>query len=181
MKRLIIPLNLCVIFLLSACTTQLSYFTQDLQDGYNWTESELKKIQFFLSEDIHLVRAKSKEISKIEDGSITIQSGSSIDQVIIEAGTPGVVVFTPKANRFAVSFDDDSSNYLIFGPSPNSKGRYVLMAKKWNAQSGIVTYGGKEYRTSSANAFAALMVDVNNAMKVSTTQSKASGRTIGDN
>ena len=180
MKRLIIPLSFCLLFLLSSCTRQLSYFTQDLQDDYQWTEAELKKIQFFLSEDIHLERAKSKDLSIIEDGSITIQSGSQVERVVIKAGTPGVVVFTPKKDRFAVSFDDDPANYLIFGPSPKARDRYVLMAKKWRSNSGIVTYGGKEYRTAAHNAYASLMVDVNKATRITTIRSTAGGRTVGD-
>ena len=166
---------------MSSCSRQLTYFTQDLQDDYNWTESELKKIQFYLSEDIHLERAKSNDLSAIQDGAITIQSGSEVERVTIKAGTPGVVVFTPKSDRFAVSFDEDPSNYLVFGPSPKARDRYVLMAKKWRSQSGVITYGGKEYRTSSESAFAALMVDVSKARKISTRSSTATGRTIDDN
>ncbi|NNE27279.1 MAG: hypothetical protein HKN09_10585 [Saprospiraceae bacterium] len=174
-------MSLCFIFLFSSCTRQLSYFTQDLQDDYQWSESELKKIQFFLSEDIHLQAAQSRELSTIEDGSITIESGSKIERIIIKAGTPGVVVFTPKSDRFAVSFDKDPDKYLIFGPSPKYNDRYVLLAKKWRSRTGIITYGGKEYRTSSENAYAALMVDVSKARKISTINSTATGRTIDDN
>ena len=174
-------MSLLMVLLLTSCSKQLTYFTQDLQEDYNWTESELKKIQFYLSDDIYLERSRNNELSRIEDGSITIQSGSNVEKVIIEAGTPGVVVFTPKSDRFAVSFDEDPANYLVFGPSPKARDRYVLMAKKWRSRGGIITYGGKEYRTTSESAFASLMVDISKARQISTKKSTATGRTIADN
>lgn len=138
----------------------------------------MKQIQFYLSQDIQLERHLGGEFSDIKDGQIKIESGSKVEKVVIRAGTPGVVVFSPKTERFAVSFDDNPENYLLFGPNPKAKGRYVLLAKKWRKNAGIITYGNKEYRTSSQSAYAALMVDIKKASRTDYTKSTASGRTI---
>ena len=164
--------------LLSSCSQQLSYFTQDLYDDYRWTTEEMKQIQFYLSQDIQLTRHYGGEYSDIEDGQIRIKSGSKVDKVVIKQGTPGVVVFSPKSERFAVSFDDNPENYLLFGPNPKARGRYVLLAKKWKKNTGIITYGNKEYRTSNQSAYAALMVDIKKASQTDYTRSTASGRIV---
>ncbi|MBT8191014.1 MAG: hypothetical protein HKN67_05970 [Saprospiraceae bacterium] len=169
---------LFVLVFITSCTPQLNYFTRDLYNDYSWTTEEMKKIQFYLSQDIYLERHHGGEYSDIKDGSIKIESGSKVEKVIIKEGTPGVVVFSPKKDRYAVSFDDNPENYLLFGPNPKAKGRYVLLAKKWMKNSGIITYGNKEYRTSSRSAYAALMVDIRKARKTDYTKSTASGRTI---
>ncbi len=165
--------------LLTSCGKQLTYFTQDLYDEYNWSESELKQIQFYVSQDIELYRTASGGSSAIEDGKIKIKDQRKIDQVIIKEGTPGILTFTPKDNRYAVSFDD-SGAFLIFAPGRKTQGRYTLRAKEWNGrgEGGIITYNGKEYYTSTENAYAALMVDLKKARKSVTTVNKASGRKV---
>ncbi len=178
MKAIHIIYLVFIVSLLSACSNNLSYFTQDLYDEFNWTENELKQIQFYVSEDIHLERFLSSENSSIEEGQIKIKSGDKVEKVIIEEGTPGLVLFSPKSDRFAVSFDDNPDNYLIFGPNPKAKGKYVLLAKKWRKRGGIITYGDKEYTTTSESAYAALMVDISKAKKLSYSKTTASGRTI---
>jgi len=60
--------------LLTSCGKQLTYFTQNLYDEYNWSESELKQIQFYVSQDIELYRTAEGGNSTIEDGQIKVKS-----------------------------------------------------------------------------------------------------------
>lgn len=165
----------------SSCSKSLTYFTDDLYNENEWTESELKRIQYYLSEDIRLQRVYDSGGSDIEDGQIKIKSERKVDEVIIKKGTPGVLVFSPKSNRFALSFDEDPDKYLMFGPNEKAKGRYVLLAKKWKKRGGIISYGGVDYRTTSDSAYAALLVDISKARKTSKRSDTASGRKIGKN
>jgi len=162
--------------LLTSCSKQLTYFTQNLYDEYNWSEAELKQIQFYVSQDIELYRTAEGGNSTIEDGQIKIKSKRKVDQITIKAGTPGVLSFSPKDNRYAVSFDDAGA-YLIFGPGKKTRGRYTLRAKEWKdrGQGGIITYNGEEYFTSTDSAYAALMVDLRKARKSIVKKEKASG------
>ena len=177
MKRVTF-LSLIAIMFLSACSQQLNYFTEDIYEKNKWSESELKQIQFYVSEDIELERVRSASESSITDGQIQINKGRKVEKIVIRKGTPGTLVFSPSTNRFAVSFDDDPSNYLMFGPNPKARGKYVLLAKDWKKHTGIVSYGNSEYQTTSESAFAALMVDIRQAKKMSYTKTTASGRTI---
>ncbi len=176
------PILLLVLFcsgvMLTSCVKRLSYFTEDLYNDSRWTDNELKKIQFYVSEDIVLVRDLGNEASVIENGEIKIREGKRVEEVVIRAGTPGVFVFSPKVDRLAISFDEGDDNYLMFGPNDKANGRFVLLAKEWRKRGGVVTYGGKTYRTSSQSAYAALMVNIKKARKVKYSKETASGRKV---
>ena len=169
---------MATLIVMSSCSKKLTYFTDELYDENRWSEKELKRIQFYVSEDIKLVRGSSSGNSRIEDGKIKIKADRKVDEIIIERGTPGVFVFSPKENRFAISFDDDNDLYLMFGPNKKANGRYVLMAKEWKRREGVITYGGDEFYTGSESAYAALMVDIRKAQKSVKKTKTASGRTV---
>lgn len=163
--------------LLSSCSPKLTPFTQRMYDDFSWSESDLKKIQFYLSDDIILRREKGADDSRISDGKIRVKDGRRVEEVVFKKGTPGVVIFTPKENRFAVSFDR-SDNYLIFGPSKKNGGRYSLRAKDWEKRYGRITYDGGTYYTDANSAFTTLMVDIKKANKVDYNSERVSGRKV---
>lgn len=169
--------------LLISCSPKLTPFTENLHDEYQWTTDELKQIQFYVSKDIVLRRQASKGSSKIERGEIKIIDGRKVEQIVIKKGTPGVFLFEPKTNRFAVSFESGNHKdpYLIFGPSLDVNGRFVLRAKSWdeNRGQGKVSYDGKTYYTPNHSAYASLMVDLKRIRKTRTKSRLAKGRKIG--
>jgi len=164
---------------LSSCGPSLSYFTQGLYDQSNFTEPELKSIQFYLSNSIELRRELTGAKSEVISGEIKLVDGRKIEEVVIPKGTPGVLLFMPKSNRFAVSFDAKSDeSYLVFGPSPKQNDRYVLLASDWKRRTGIVTYEGKKWRVDNSSAYASLMVDLKKINKVTVNSRRASGRRV---
>ncbi len=167
-----------LMMLFSACGPTLTPFTQNLYEENRWTESELKKIQFYLSNDIVLHRELSGGKSDIISGEIKMVRGKKIEEVVIKRGTPGVFLFSPKSNRFAVSFEENDSNFLIFGPSPKARSRYVLLASDWDRNSGIVTYGSKKWRANADSAWSGLMVDLKRMNQVSRRTKVAEGRKV---
>lgn len=178
MSRMAILAMIICAALLSSCSRNLSYFTENLYDNNNWSESELKKVQFYLSEDIRLVRVSRRGNSDISDGQIQLDERRKVDEVVIRKGTPGTLIFAATTDRFAVCFDEDPDYYLMFGPNPKAGGRYVLLAKDWRKRGGIISYGGAEYQTGAESAFAALMVDIKNARRSVKRSTTASGRTV---
>jgi hypothetical protein len=163
----------------SSCGPNLSYFTQGLYEQSSFTESELKRIQFYLSNSIVLRRELSGSKSEVISGEIKLVDGRKVEEVVIAKGTPGVLLFLPKTNRFAVSFDAKSDeSFLVFGPSPKQSDRYVLLASEWNRRSGIVSYEGKKWRVDGNSAYASLMVDLKKINKVDVNSRRASGRRI---
>ncbi len=165
--------------MLPSCSNNLKYFTNDLYRENRWTESELERIQFYLSEDIVLQRKLRGENTKITNGKIRVVDGSKIEEVIIEKGTPGILIESPARDKFAISFDSsDESKFLMFGVNPKANGKYVLLAKDWKRRYGTISYGNEIYETSNASAYAALMVDIKKARKVQVKTERAKGNRI---
>jgi len=172
-------LNLIV---LSSCGPRLTPFTQDLYHENGWTDDDLEKIQFYLSEDIILRRGVTKGYSSISSGKIKIVDGKKIEETKIRKGTPGVFLFRPKEDRFAISFESGDKKFLIFGPSRKKNGEYTLRAAEWDKEKrqGQITYDGKKYYTPSKIAYATLMVDLKKAGNSSIKSRTAKGRTVKD-
>lgn len=178
MKANTLFLGVLLSLLFSSCSN-LSYFTQSLYDNAGWQESELKRIQFYLSDDVVLRRQLKGAMSTISSGEIKIIDGRQVEEVVIPKGTPGVLLFLPKEKRFAVSFDASSKDsYLVFGPNPKRKGRYVLLASDWEGRSGTITYEGKKWRTEGSSTYASLMVDLKKINRVSVDSKRAKGRRV---
>jgi hypothetical protein len=171
----------CTLLLLgmAACGPSLSPFTERLYDANNWSVGDLKKIQFYLSNDIVLRRELAGGSSVIEGGEIKMENGRKIEQVTIPGGTPGVLIAQPKDNRFAVSFESGSNaRYLLFGPNPKRDGTYVLLAKDWDKNSGKVLYDNQTFYVTKESAMAALLVDLKKTNHVSVNSRRAEGRTV---
>ena len=168
-----------VLLAFSSCSPRLSPFTEKLYEENDWTDDELKKIQFYVSDDIVLHREIRKGKSEIISGEIKVINGKKVEEVVIPKGTPGVLIFKPKEDRFAISFEDGKDDaYLMFGPSPKAGSRYVLLASDWKRRRGKITYEGKTFYTPSRSAYASLMVDLKRIRKVSVKSRKAKGRKI---
>jgi len=178
MTKFRLLLSVCVIVLMSSCSKKLTYLTQNMYNDFNWSEQELKKIQFYVSQDIVLYRSSKEGQSTIENGKIRLKNDRKVEEVIINKGTPGILIFSPKQDRFAVCFDKDPNKYLMFGPNKKAKGRYVLMAKDWKRSEGTITYGNEEYYTDSSSAYASLMVDIKRAQRSIVKTNTASGRKV---
>jgi len=163
---------------LMACGPTYRPFTEDLQASQKWGERELKKVQFYLSDDIVLRRQLSDGETAIEGGKIFMEEGRRIEEVVFAEDTPGILMFMPKTNRMAISFENGKDRFLMFGPNPKANDRYVLLASDWNRARGKVNYNGKEYSTSTRSAFAGLMVDLSRIERVTVNRRKAKGRTI---
>ena len=163
---------------LGSCSKNLRYYTQGMQNEFNWSERELSTIQFYVSQDIILYKSLESESSEISKGRIKVVDGGRVEEIVIEKGTPGVFVHSPKTNRLAISFEDDDDKFLMFGPNKKAKGRFVLLAKDWNRNYGQISYGDEVYETNSSSAYAALMVDIEKARKVRYSSRKAEGKRI---
>ena len=173
-------LYLMILLGFTSCSSNLRPFTQRMYDDFNWSDNEIQKIQFYLSDDVRLWRDRGTDYSNIEGGVIKIVDGREIEEVLIPRNTPGVVLFSPKSNRFAVSFDDDDDRFLMFGPNPKMDGRYVLLGKDWGRRQGKITYGGKTFNVDNNSAYASLLVDIDAARKRTYKRQTADGRRVED-
>lgn len=163
-----------------ACAPSLSPYTQRIHEKYEWKEADLKRVQFYLSDDIVLRRKTSQGKAEITNGQIKIIDGSRYEVVKFRKGTPGVLLFSPKENRLAVSFEEGNKadSFLMFGPNPNVNNRYVLLASDWNKRYGEVTYQGLKWETSDQSAYAGLLINLQNVATTNAEARVVKGRTV---
>jgi hypothetical protein len=169
----------CLLFILSSCSKNLTPFNQDLYDKYRWSNEELKNIQFYLSDDIVLYKKADNSEASISNGQINIKKEKSGERIIIKRGTPGVFVFSPKNNRFAISFSQSGDDkYLMFGPNEALNGKFALLAKEWSKYKGTVTYNDQTYTVNSDDALSVLLVDLKKVSKYQYSDKSEKGRRI---
>ena len=170
---------LCALFFLASCSPRLTPFTEQLYNDFGWNEGQLKQIQFYLSEDLVMRRQLSAGSSEIlSGGKIRVENGRRVEVVTVPRGTPGVFLFSPKRDHFAISFESDDK-YLMFGPNPKAGNRFVLLGSDWSRNGGMVTYGGQKFRVERNDAFAGLLVNLKKIQKTERQSRTARGRTVG--
>ena len=64
-----------------SCSRVLSPLTQDLIDENKWTDKELTKIQFYLSDQIILRRKATSGATEIQNGKIKTINGEKIQRI----------------------------------------------------------------------------------------------------
>lgn len=135
--------------LLLSCAPKIP-FTQSIRNEHNLKAADLKVLQFYNSHDIVLNRAeKSESEQETVEGTLTIKTGQSVEQIIIKEGTPGLVQSVPGRKKLRVSFEVGDNEGLMFGVANKKVNeRYSLMAPDWQGNRGKIQYNGQTYYTS---------------------------------
>ena len=175
--RLVI--GLCfILFALSSCTKNLVPYSGYLQEKHNWGNPEIEQIQFYTSKDIVLYRNVADSETQIVNGTVKIENGKQVEEVVIKAGTPGVAVWQAKDNRYGICFETDDERFLTFGVNPEKQKRFYLLASEWNGKNGKVTYNGEKYLTNASSADAFLLIDLKKTKNINVRSHTAKGRTV---
>jgi hypothetical protein len=174
-----------VLFVLSIITisscSNLTPFTKSIYDRYDWSEDELQRIQFYLSDDIVLKRELGSGTKEIINGDVKIIDGKEIEVVKIPKGTPGIMEYTRDRNKMAIRFEEGGDRYLMFGPNPKYGGKYMLLASEWTRVSGKVHYEGNIYRAENQSQLATLMIDLKRLGKTDVKSRTADGVRVNKN
>ena len=179
MKSYLFLFSIVGLLVMSSCSPKLTPFSQRLYFENGWSERDLQSIQFYLSNDVVLSRQMKDGESSIRDGKVKVVAGKEIEEVRFPKGTPGVLLFIPKENRVAISFEEGGDEkYLMFGPNRKHNGKYMMLAADWDKRFGTVTYNDQVYRTDYESAYSALLIDLKAIRKVTVKKKTAKGRTI---
>lgn len=162
--------------LLTACSNKVPYTTY-LANKYQLTESDLKKIQFYTSDDIILSTNESSSKMGTEKGEVVISSSTNQDQIIIKKGTPGILEKQVGTDKMSISFEVGEGRYLVFG-SNGQREPFKLQAETWTGGTGKMTYAGKTYYASGSSGMAHLLIVVKSFQKKKANQQVAGGRKV---
>lgn len=102
---------------LTGCRPALVPLTQEMREQVRLSEPELKNLQFYVSHTITLRReldAGSRQVTG--NHKLVMIAGKMIEEVVIEAKTPGICVGVD-AGRLAISFEQGTS--IDFAPQAN--------------------------------------------------------------
>lgn len=175
----VLSISIALLFCLASCSPRLTDYTTRLEKANDWSEDEIRQIQFYLSSDVILKRQIKEGSSEIVNGKIKMENGRQIEEVLIPSGTPGVALFSPKSERLAISFEAKGDDkFLMFGPNPKAGNRYVLLASEWDKRKGKVKYNDRTYYVDSQSAFAGLKVNLKRIKKTKVNSRVAGGRKI---
>ncbi|MDX2001289.1 MAG: hypothetical protein SFW35_02595 [Chitinophagales bacterium] len=169
---------LVTLVLFNSCMPSLVAITDKEKYEKKWSNDDLKKIQFYLSDDIVLQRKLEESSTEIVSGKVKIVNGEKVEEVLIRRGTPGVLVFNPVDNRMGISFEKGDETYLMFVPNPDKDGRYYLAAADWKNKVGKINYDGKVWYTTPESGNAHLMIDMKKLNQVQRDQRVATGRKV---
>lgn len=177
MRNLMLLPAILLLLATTGCKNLIPY-TDSLKAQYNWNNDQVKKLQFYVSHDVVLHHELTNGSTDIVNGKIKTIKGKRVDEIIIRAGTPGVLTQIPKENKMLVSFEISDEHYLSFGVNPNASNKYVLLASDWNKGVGNVHYAGQEYYAASDSKYAFLMVDQRKIQQLEVKQRIAKGRKV---
>jgi hypothetical protein len=165
---------------LASCSPELRPFTSTILREGNWSDTDLHKIQFYLSDDIVIRRKLTEGSNEISSGgSIKVFKGEKVEEVRIPRGTPGVFLFRAKDDHFAVGFDAaNDKRFLMFGANPKRQGDYVLLASEWKDRYGKVRYDDRFFFTDEQSSLAMLLVDFRKFRKTEVNSKTERGRKV---
>jgi hypothetical protein len=133
-------------------------FTTDLREEFQLTADQLKRVQFYVSDDITLQATRMSGQTMVAGGKLRKVGETLVEEVFIESLTL-CVAREIDASELRVNFNASLSTHLLgFGDDGKSGGRYVLFARRWENDIGQLNYGGSEFLAVEHSARAHLLV-----------------------
>lgn len=167
-------LGLFFISLLSSCSKTI-YFTQEMRLNLYKNHLQITKVQFYNSKKIALKRNLSYKATKLARGTIKLENGQYMKEIIIPKNTPGVIE-TEGKNMLNVSFEHGKNRALRF--VLNDDNRYQLSALIWSGDYGRVVYDTLVYYIEPSSAKALLKIKKDNSFTFKKNIRKVKGRLL---
>ncbi len=186
-------LSSIILICFSSCTSKIAYkstppgisFTQEMRERYNFTDEELKGLQYFSNGSFILRRILSSSDKEMTRGhKLKMIDGQGTEEIEFNTYTPGIAV-NVYDRGLDISFEPDLS--LLYGrrkSSESTKDTYVLMGIMKKGPSGseyfAVKYGKHYYRTISTSPqyYSTLLVNAESLHNVIEKRRTVPGRSL---
>ena len=124
-------------------------FTKELYNILKASNIDVRKVQFYVDQQIVLSRNLTQGKTEVINGVIKFSNGNYVDEVIIQQHTP-CVVDSVDYDGFRVSFGGGASNWFKFINSRQSTypNNYVCSGTNWKDGSADLLYNKLVYRGS---------------------------------
>lgn len=125
-------------------------FTRDLFNKLRAYNINIKKVQFFIDQQLTLDRYIDVNKAEIKSGVVKFQNGRTINEIVIPALAP-CVVDSIETDGFRVSFEKGTNNVFKFINNKYSPDFFVFTGTNWKDGTAEVYYDKQIYRASCAN------------------------------
>lgn len=154
-------LFLCLIILFSSSCNKKAYFSSDIRKNLESQNIDLKKIQYFIDNDIVLSREIACEAAKVSRGKVIIENGKYFENIILRANTKGICTIT-YPDRIQISFEKGENKTLTFA-TPKTLGNHRVYQLSnddiYGNFSNTVNYDGNLYTLVMKDYFPRLMIE----------------------
>lgn len=168
-------LTFSLLFFFVCCSPKVAYYN-GIKEKYKLEESEIKKIQFYTSNDIILYKSVSESDRKTDKGELIVSNKTAENRLIIKKGTRGVLMKIENPNRMLISFETDDKT-LAF-ESVSEAGQYKLKTDTIVDGKAKVNYGDQSYFVSQGNGSVYLVFKIKKLNKRKSNDKIVGGRKV---
>lgn len=183
---------MCAVGLLAGCASvpadrhaERLAFTDTLGSQWNLTRTQAKDLQYYVSNEIRLVRSFSGNQQGIAGGRLYSQGGRTIEEIVIGPGTPGILLASGPHWK-AVSFHPGTYLYFVSNQPRRFVGqafdqnidRYFLYLPDWNGQGGTVRLAHSPWTAVDDSVHAHLLIERESAFDQRSQTFRQQGRTL---
>lgn len=178
MKKLIVLYLLLIItVLMTSCSPQIP-FTQSVRDKYKLSDTDIKAIQFYISDAIVLKRGDLSRENENNDGTLVVKSGESRQHIIFKRNAACVANSIVDNNKLTLGFENDTNKFLVFGSQGDPQGYYTLKALEWVSNKGKIKYGDQTYFTNPGSYRVFLMFKMKSLRNIQVEEKVVKGKKV---
>lgn len=170
---------LLVLIALASCGRKVA-FTDQIRDEYNLNEQNLKKVQFYTSNNIILSKSKtSGSQSTGDDGSLVSSKNNHQERIIIYPNTKCVYEGKGPNGEMLIRFEVGNGNFLKFAIRQQmASGKYYLVADWKGEKGGELNYANQIYYADQNSSVAYLKVKLKSLNKTKRKDRKVKGMKV---
>lgn len=134
---------------------QKAYFTSEVRNKIESKNIDLKKLQYFIDNDVVFKRELSSDTAKVTAGNVVFQNGKYYQTISLLANTKGICTAV-YPNRLMLSFEVGDNKNINFSV-PKSLGSYdvyqMVDEDTYGSPTNMITYDGQIYNLVVKNNY----------------------------
>ena len=133
-------------FFITSCNKK-TYFTSEIRNSIESRNIDLKKLQYFIDNDVVFRRDINSDTARIAGGNIVFQNGSYFETVTLKANTKGICTAV-YPNRLNIAFETGDNKYITFA-IPKSMGNsnvyQMINEDRYGNETNAIKYDNMAY------------------------------------
>jgi|GEM_PF-5537795 len=163
------------------------YMTSDIVRQYNLSARDVMRLQYYTSKAIDFSHEITDGSHEVSHGKLIIRNGKTVNEVNVEAKTPGIAVHSEGVDSGSrdmsldVSFEEGSSlNFSNLTENSDANSRFCLSGHAWQKDScdAQIPFAGENWWTDDDSGDACLLIDKSALQKFQKTTHTLPGRTL---